>query len=90
MGKALGEELNRTSTVVVPKLKDELEESTSSLKAALEAAEKMQQNDRMARKEQEPLKATLTQVMAERDRLLKEKDDVKAKEESLIVEDEKC
>ena len=94
MGKALGDELSRTKMVVVPKLKAELEESTSSLKANLEAAEtcmeEMRKNDRLAKEEQETLKETLTKLMAERDKLLKEKTDVEVKEESLTAEVEKC
>jgi len=64
------------------------------LKAALEAAKacrkKMQQNDRMAQEQQEALKATLTKVEAERDQLLKEKSNAKAKEKSLTAKMEKC
>jgi len=39
VGKALGDELNRTQTMVVPKLKAKLEESANSLKSAIETAE---------------------------------------------------
>jgi len=92
--KALGDELNRTQTVVVPKLKAELEESTSSLKSAIKTTEickeEMQKKDGLAKEEQEVLKATLAKVMAERDQLLKEKDEAEAKGESLAAEMEKC
>jgi len=47
--------------------------------------------DELAAKElQETLKAQLTKVEVERDHLMKEKVNVKAKEKSLIVEIEKC
>jgi len=39
VGKTHGEEFNKTSTIVVPKLTAELEESTNLLKAALESVE---------------------------------------------------
>jgi len=94
VGKALSDELSRAKMVVMSKLKAELEESASSLKAALEAAEacreEMRKNDRLAKEEQETLKATLTKLMAERDHLLKEKTDAEARGQSLTVEVEKC
>jgi len=40
VGRAIGDELSRTQTVVVPKLKAELEESTLSLKNIIKTAEK--------------------------------------------------
>jgi len=90
VGRALGDELSRAQTMVVPKLKTELEASVSSLKTALEAAdtcrEEIQKNDRLAKEEQETLKATLTKVMAERDQLVKEKADAELKEKSLAAE----
>ena len=93
VGKALGDELNRTQTVVVPKLKAELEESANSLKSAIEMTEtcreEMQKKDRLAKEEQEALKLTLAKVMVEQDKLLKEKVDVEAKGESLAAEMEK-
>ena len=46
----------------------------------------MRKNDRLAKEEEETLKATLTKLMAERDQLLKEKADAEVKEESLIAE----
>jgi len=94
VGKTLGEELNRTSTILVPKLRAELEESTNSLKAALEAVEacreKMRRDELTTKELQEVLKAHLTKVEAERDQLLKEKVDVEKKEKSLTAEMEKC
>jgi len=94
VGRAIGDELSRTQTVVVLKLKAELEESTLSLKNAIETLEtcreEMQKKDRLAKEEQETLKATLTKVMAERDLLVKEKADAEAKGESLAAEVEKC
>jgi len=60
------------------------------LKATLEVIEtcreEMRKNDRLAKEEEETLKATLTKLMAERDQLLKEKADAEVKEESLIAE----
>ena len=56
VGKALGDELNRTQTVMVSKLKAKLEESVSSLKSVIETT---------AKEEQEVLKSTLAKVMAE-------------------------
>jgi len=50
----------------------------------------MQKKDRLAKEEQETLKATLTKVMGERDLLVKEKADAEAKGESLAAEVEKC
>jgi len=46
VGKTLGEELNRTTTVLVPKLRAEWEELTNSLKAALEVVEACRENMR--------------------------------------------
>ena len=88
VGKALGDELNRAQTVVGSKLKAELEALASSLNATLETAEsckiEMEKNDRLAKKELEALKVTLTQVIAERDQLVKEKADAEANEKSLV------
>jgi len=94
VGKTLGEELNRTNAVIVPKLRVEQEESANSLKAALEVAEacreKMRLNDRIVREELEALKAAFARVDAERDQLLKEKVDAEERERTLNVEMEKC
>jgi len=61
--RTLGEELERTITTVVTKLKNELTESTSSLKATLEAMEafkeKMRQDNVAAKKVQQALKRRL-------------------------------
>jgi len=75
VGRVIGDELNRTQTVVVPKLKAKLEESIVSLKSAIEAAEtcreEMEKKDRLAKEEQETLKTMLAKVMVERDQLVK-------------------
>ena len=71
MGRAIDDELSRTQSVEVSKLKAELEESNLSLKNVIETSEacreEMQKKDRLAKEEQEALKATLAKVMAERD-----------------------
>jgi len=83
VGRTIGDELNRTQSVVVPKLKAKLEDSALSLKNALEVAdacrEEMQKKGQLAKEEQEALKATLIKVMAGRDDLLKEKIDAEAR-----------
>jgi len=68
VGRAIGDELNKTQSVVVPKLKAKLDDSALSLKNAMEAAdacrEEMQKKGQLAKEEQEALKATLAKVMA--------------------------
>jgi len=69
VGLTFGEELERTTTVVVSKLKTELVESTSSLKATLEAMEsfkeKMCQDNAGVEKAQQALRAKLEAEKAE-------------------------
>jgi len=81
VSRAFGDELKRVKTVPIPKLKKQLNDSVVSLKEALKATEEAQNEARLAREEQETLKATLTEVMAER------ADAVKAKEELVVAKE---
>jgi len=93
VSRAIGDELKRVESVVIPMLKVKLEFSALSLKNALEAADKYQEErwreNQIAKEEQEALKATLAKVMAKRDNLTKEKADLTAEKESLNTEIEK-
>jgi len=93
VSRAIGDELKRAKSVVIPKLKTQLYDSTLSLKNALEAADKCQEErqreNRLACEEQEALKATLAKVMAERDNLMKEKVGLTTEKESFSAEIEK-
>jgi len=88
VGKTLGEELERTKTVMMPKLKTELAKSANSLKAAVEASkEKMRQNNLAVEKAQEALRA---EIEAEKAELAKVKSEAEEKERTLSAELEKC
>jgi len=93
VSRAIDDELKRVESVVIPKLKNRLEDSALSLKNALAAADKCQEEKQkekqLAQEEQEALKATLAKVMAERDHLMQEKANLTADKESLNVEIEK-
>jgi len=94
VGKTLGEELKRTSTMLVPRLRMKLAESANSLKATLETTEacreKMQQDQIAAKEIQEALKVDLARIEAKRNQILKEKVDDEAKEKALAAKMEKC
>lgn len=94
VSRAIGNELKRAQSVVIPKLKVKLEDSALSLKNALQATEACQEERRkeseLAKEEQETLKATLAKVMAERDAMLKEKAESEAQKEALSAEIAKC
>ena len=83
VSRAIGNELKRAKTVSIPKLKKQLSDSAVSLKEALKAVEDAQNESRLAKEEQEALKATLNKVMTERDNAVKEKEDLVADKESL-------
>jgi len=89
VGKALGEELERTKIVVVPKLKTEVAELTSSLKAVLEAAkacrEKMRQDQVVNERTQEALKAEVARIEVEKVELVREKAEVEKKKKALSL-----
>ena len=91
---AIGDKLKRVESVVIPKLKRKLDDSATSLKKALEAVEDCQKekekDNQLAKEEQEALKTTLATVMAERDLLKKEKDDLTVEKESLNAEIKQC
>ena len=77
VSRAIGDELKRAESVMIPKLKTKLKDSVVSLKNALEAVdvcrEERRKENQLAQEEREALKVTLAKVMAERDNLLKEK-----------------
>jgi len=83
VSRALGDELKRTKIVSIPKLKRQLSNSAVSLKEALKAVEDAQKESKLAKEEQEALKATLNNVMAERDDALKAKEELLADKGSL-------
>jgi len=66
VSRAIRDELKRVKTVSIPKLKSQLSESSVSLKDALKAIDEARKDARLAKEEQEALKVTLNQVMAER------------------------
>jgi len=91
---AIGEELKRAESVVIPKLKRKLDDSATSLKRALESVEECQKerekDSQLAKEEQEALKTALAEMTAERNLLKKEKDGLTIEKESLNAEIEQC
>jgi len=83
VSRAIRDELKRAKTVLIPKLKTQLSELVVSLKAALKAVDEARNDARFAKEEQETLKATLNQVMAERAVAIKEQEKLVADKESL-------
>ena len=83
VSRAIGDELKRTKTVSIPKLKKQLSDSAVSLKEALKAIKDAQKESKLAKEEQEALKATLNKVMTERDDVVKAKEELIADKESL-------
>jgi len=94
VSRAIGDELKTTESVVIPKLRNKLDDSTTSLKKVLQAVDDCQKekekDNQLAKEEQEARKATLATVMAERDLLMKENADLMAEKGSLSAEIEKC
>ncbi|XP_068472816.1 uncharacterized protein [Phaseolus vulgaris] len=91
---AIGEELKRAESVVIPKLKRKLDDSATSLKRALESVEECQRERekdiRLAKEEQEALKTALAEMTTERNLLKREKDGLMVEKKSLTAEIEQC
>jgi len=83
VSRAIGDELKRTKTVFIPKLKKQLSDSAVSLKEALKAVDEARNEAHLAKEEQEALNVTLNQVMAERADAVKAKEELTADKESL-------
>jgi len=94
VSRAISDRLKRAESVVIPKLRNRLDDSATSLRKALQAVDDCQKekekDNQLAKEEQETLKATLATVMAERDLLKKEKVDLTVEKESLSAEIEQC
>jgi len=98
VGRTLGEELERTTVVVVTKLKTELEESTSSLKTTLETMGALKEKMRQVSLEGQEAKRALTVKMEveraehEKENVKREKEEVEAeeREKTLSTEVKKC
>jgi len=94
VGQTLGEELERTTTTVATKPKNELVESISSLKATLEAMEafkeKMRQDNIAAERAQEALNVEMATIETEKVKLVKEKVEAEEREKTLSAEVKRC
>jgi len=91
VGRMLGKELEMTTTMVVPKLKTELAEFASSLKASLDAMEAFKKEGRqesmVAKKAQQALKVEIEAIKTE---LAKEKAEAEEREKTLSMKVETC
>ena len=94
VSRAIGDELKRAESVVIPRLRAKLDESSQALKKALQdidACQKEKEREvQMIKEEKETLKAMVTKLTAEQDELVQEKADLTTEKESLNVEIEKC
>ena len=74
VSRAIGDELKRAESVVIPRLRAKLDESSQALKKALQdidACQKEKEREvQMIKEEKETLKAMVTKLTTERDELV--------------------